>query len=297
MRRYNIKNQRKDVIECKADLHIHSIYSDGADSPLEIIDKAKKHQLKIISITDHDNINAFPVGKNYSIEAGIEFVPGVELSTVFKGIELHLLGYYFDINNRALVEYMNFLQAERKIRAEKILDKLVCQGIELDLDRVFKKAHPGSVGRPHIADVLVADGHVRSYQTAFNKYIGDNCSCFVPKYKITPKEAIGLIKDAGGMCFVAHPGIDIDDADIHELIQLGIDGIETIHPRHKAQQISNFKEITKKYGLLESGGSDCHGNRKKEPLLGKLTIPCSLVHKIKERKENQQTSYVESKVN
>lgn len=289
MRRYNIKNERKDVIECKADLHIHSIYSDGADSPLEIIDKAQKHNLKIISITDHDNVNAFPVGKNYAVEAGIEFIPGVELSTIFKGLDLHLLGYYFDMNNRAFVEYMNFLQDERRIRAEKILDKLVCQGIELDLDKVFKKAYPGSVGRPHIADVLVADGHVNTYQNAFNKYLGDNCNCFVPKYQITPKDAIHLIKAAGGMCFVAHPGIDIDDDDIRELIQLGIDGIEIIHPRHTAKQIFHFQEIIKKYGLLESGGSDCHGNRKKEPLLGKLTISCVVVEKIKKRKQQQKS--------
>ncbi len=288
MHKYNIKNLRKDVSECKADLHIHSIYSDGADSPLEIIDKAKKHQLKAISITDHDNINAFPVGKNYAIEAGIELIQGVEISTIFKGIDLHLLGYYFDMDNRALIEYMNFLQEERKIRAQKIIDKLALQGIELDLNKVFKKANPGSVGRPHIADVLVADGHVRSYQNAFNCYIGDNCNCFVPKYRITPKEAIQLIKNAGGMCFVAHPGIDVDDFGMHELIQLGIDGIETIHPRHTAQQILHFQKIIKKYRLLESGGSDCHGNRKKEPLLGKLTIPCAVVDKIRKRKEYQK---------
>ncbi|MBD3290905.1 PHP domain-containing protein [candidate division KSB1 bacterium] len=297
MRRNNIKKQANDVIESNADLHIHSIYSDGADSPLEIIDKAKENHLKAISITDHDNISAFPVGKNYAIEAGVEFIPGVEISTVFNGIDLHLLGYYFDAEDSALLSYIKFLQEERKIRARKIIDKMLHQGIKLDVEKVMKKAYPGSVGRPHIADVLVEDGFVSSYQHAFNQYIGDKCCCFVPKYQITPREAINLVKDAGGLCFIAHPGIDVNDAGIRELIHLGIDGIETIHPRHSPQQISYFRDLIEKYRLLECGGSDCHGNRKKEPLLGKMTISYEVVQKIKQRKEKMILSNIEPKKN
>lgn len=278
----NMSNTDSDVIRRKADLHIHSFFSDGAYSPIEILEQAKQLNLCAISITDHDNINACLVARNYAIELGIEYIAGVELSTYYNNADLHLLGYFFDYENPELNQYMDFLQEERKQRAKKIIDRLFQNGIKIDFDCVLKKAYPGSVGRPHIADVMVEAGGVSDYQSAFNKYIGDHCPCYEPKYLITPREAIQLISNAGGLSFIAHPGLDIDQQKLIELIDSGVDGVETVHPRHSPQQTKHFRKLIDKFNLLESGGSDCHGIRKKESLMGKLTVPYYIVVKMKQ---------------
>lgn len=262
------------------DLHIHSNRSDGSLSCKEIIDYAYKLGLKAISITDHDDISSLEFTEKYCRQKGIEFIAGVEISARAKTFDLHLLGYCFDYRNKRLNEYVDFFQNERFKRAKKTIRLLKNYGIKLSFDLIIKKAS-GSIGRPHIADAMLEEGYVYNYQEAFNKYIGNGCPCCVPKYKISPAEAIALINNAGGICVIAHPGSDVTDEGILDLIKVGLDGIETIHPRHTQEQVDHYREIIQKHGLLETGGSDCHGNRKSHVLIGHFNVPYSVVEKMK----------------
>ena len=267
----------------KVDLHIHSDRSDGSFTCQEIIDYAFKKGLKAISITDHDNISGLELSEKHCRQKGIEFIAGVEISARTRPYDLHLLGYFFDYRNKKLNDYIEFFQSERLKRARKIVELLKNYGINLPFDLILTKAGHGSIGRPHIADAMVEEGSVYTYQEAFNKYIGDGGPCCVPKYKITPAEAIALINQAGGICVIAHPGSDVTEEGLMDLIKVGLDGIETIHPRHNQQQIDHYREIIQKHQLLETGGSDCHGNRKSHVTIGQFNVPYSIVEKMKAR--------------
>lgn len=267
----------------KVDLHIHSDLSDGSFTCQEIIDYAYKMSLKAISITDHDNISGLEFSEKYCQQKGIEFITGVEISARSSPYDLHLLGYFFDYRNKQLNDYIDFFQSERLKRARKVVELLKNHGIHLSFDLILKKAGHGSIGRPHIADVMLEEGCVYTYQEAFNKYIGNGGPCCVPKYKITPAEAIALINNAGGICVIAHPGSDVSDEGLMELIKVGLDGIETIHPRHTQQQVDHYREIIQQHQLLETGGSDCHGNRKSHVMIGQFNVPYSIIEKMKVR--------------
>lgn len=269
------------IVSNRADLHTHSNHSDGSFTPQEIIQRASQFGLKAISITDHDNISAIPVATSVCREYNIEFIPGVEISAQYKKYEIHLLGYFFDYENKKLNEYINFFQQHRKKRAKKIIQKLWQLGIKIELDAVIKRALPGSVGRPHIATEMFEQDYVQSYEEAFRRYLGDFCPCFEPKYKLSPAEAIQLICQAGGVSFIAHPGSEINDHCILEFMKMGLNGIETVHPRHTAHQAAYFRSLVNKHDLLACGGSDCHGDHERETLLGKLTIPYQLVTNMK----------------
>lgn len=264
----------------RVDLHLHSNQSDGSFSPNEIIDIAHKLSLKAISITDHDNINSLELAEKYCQQKGIEFISGVEISARARGFDLHLLGYCFDYRNNQLREYLKYFQNERIKRAKKIIELLKNHGIKVSFDLIQKKAG-GSIGRPHIADAMLEEGYVYNYYEAFNKYIGDGCPCCVPKYKISPAEAIALINRAGGICVIAHPGTDVTDEGLVNLIKVGLEGIETIHPRHTQAQVDHYREIIHKHDLLETGGSDCHGDRKSHVLIGHFNVSYAVVEKMK----------------
>ncbi len=267
----------------QADLHIHSVCSDGSMTPEAIVKYASNLGLSAISITDHDNINAIDTARQLAGHYGIEFISGVEISARYGKNELHILGYFFDHREKELTAYLRFLQEERIKRAEKIVRLLTEYGMPMNMNEVKAKAKNGSIGRPHIAEVMVDLGLVKTYQEAFDSYLGEGCPCYFPKFKISPSDAVRLIGHAGGLSFIAHPGVDLSLEDLLKLIKLGIEGIETIHPRHTSTQISHYRRIIREYRLLESGGSDCHGERKQSSPIGKYTIPYELVIEMKER--------------
>jgi len=269
--------------QSKADLHIHSDQSDGLFSYKKIIDYSTKIGLKAISITDHDNISALEHAENYANINDLEFIPGIEISARSRNSDLHMLGYFIDYKNKSLIEYVSLFQNERSKRAEKIVRCLNNIGIPLSFEAVVNYAQQGSIGRPHIAGALVKEGLINSYQEAFNKYIGDGRPCVIPKYKISPQESISLINRAGGICVLAHPGDDVRGGVIFDLVKAGLDGIETIHPRHSQKQVDYFRNVVKKYNLLETGGSDCHGKNNGDIFIGRMNVPYAFVEKMKER--------------
>lgn len=266
-----------------ADLHLHTNRSDGYFSPQELIDKVLPHGLKAIAIADHDEISAIDEAMKYGKVKGIEVISGVELSVSYKGMDLHILGYCFDHNNSELVQYLSLFKNERIKRAEKIVHNLMNLGMPISFDSVLKKAGIGSVGRPHIANVLVEDGYVYSFQEAFDKFLGNGKPAHVNKYKIDVEEAFKIVKAAGGICSIAHPALDLTDNDLISIIKAGVDAIEIVHPRHNEEMQGHLTNLAESNGLLITGGSDFHGGTQGEDALGKYRVPYNVLAKIKER--------------
>ncbi len=267
----------------KVDLHIHSDRSDGQLSFKAIVGYALQIGLKAISITDHDNISALESAEKYSKQQGLEFVSGMEISARMTKFDIHILGYFFDYKSRRLIEYVNYFQNERYKRAIKIVKNLNKCGISLSCDAINQLSRDKSIGRPHIAQALVEQKFVANYQQAFDRYIGDGRPCAVPKYKILPEEAISLINQAGGLSVLAHPAMDITDDGIYKLIKSGLEGIETLHPRHNQHQVDHLRELAKTYHLVETGGSDCHGNNGNNIQIGCMNVPYVFVENMKKR--------------
>jgi hypothetical protein len=245
----------------KIDLHTHTNYSDGTYSPEELVIKAKKHGLDIISITDHDSINGIKEASECAKDLGIEIINGVEISTDVDDKEVHLLAYFIDIEHEELTKYLSFFRDERLHRAKRIVEKLNKLGLKIKIDDVLDRSNHSAIGRPHIAYTMVDLGLIKNYQEAFEKYIGDYGPAFERKIHVSVQSALKLINDAGGLSFIAHPGF-MKEALLMNLIKAGIDGIECTHPSHNENQVQFYRGIVNQYCLLESGGSDFHGGKK-----------------------------------
>jgi predicted metal-dependent phosphoesterase TrpH len=267
-----------------ADLHLHTHYSDGLLSPQEVVRMGSEAGLTALAICDHDTVDglneAALAGEKFNIEA----VPGVELSTQFKGRDLHILGYYFDQENPELVNYLGRFREERYKRASKMVGNLNQQGVKIGMDDVEEKSKGKSIGRPHIAEVLMEKGYVETFQEAFHRFIGYGARSYVEKYKLKPDQAIGLINGARGISVLAHPGPIITDEMIIQLIKSGLDGIEVIHPNLDQKRTRYLMEMAQHYNLLITGGSDCHGGRSGDICIGKYNVPIRLLDEMKEKK-------------
>lgn len=269
----------------KADLHMHTNYSDGKLSPIQLIDLSKKSGITIISITDHDNVNGIEEAINYGNDLGIQVIPGVEISADIDDQEVHILGYFMDFRNK---KFLDFLSASRKLRLkrnEKIVEKLNTMGSSINFDSIKIKAGVNtSIGRPHIAMELNEEGFVNSYYDAFIKYIGDGKPAFVKKPNPKSSEVINIISESGGLSFIAHPGRLVRDEMLLRLIQEGLDGIEVIHPSHTKEDIEYFSKTAAECFLLTSGGSDFHGGIKNDGKnFGKYFVSMNEVINMKRR--------------
>lgn len=243
------------------DLHMHTLYSDGAYTTKELIDRAKEVNLDIISITDHDSVFAIREAIEYGKEVGIEVIPGLEISTDIEDKEVHLLGYFIDVEDEELQKYLKFFRDERVYRAKRIIKKLRELGVEITFEDVMKESNNSAVGRPHIAIAIYKLGFVSDYYEAFHKYLRDNGPAYERKIHISPQSALKLINDTGGLSFIAHPG-HLKESILMSLINAGLDGIEVTHPSHNDYQRKFYRGIVNQYCLLESGGSDYHGGAK-----------------------------------
>lgn len=271
-------------MEGKADLHTHTLYSDGGLSPGELIKKAKDVGLNIVGITDHDSVGGLDEAIEEGGNSGVEVIPGIELSAVYDGNEIHILGYFIDFQSVLLQKSLEVLRKERLKRAGRIVDKLNNMKIPLTMESVLAGVSGESVGRPHIANALVSEGLAESYRQAFSKYLGDKCPAYEQKVTFSPQEAIGLIAECNGLSFLAHPGNSVDDALIVHLVESGLDGIEVVHPSHSSDIVKRYRAIAAEYDLLESGGSDFHGGMKGDnDNFGHLWLPHSMVDNMRNR--------------
>jgi hypothetical protein len=253
------------------DLHLHSTFSDGSETPEDIVAQAKRIGLKTIALTDHDSMAGVPDFMDACRSEGITGISGVEISAAldeeFSDSTLHILGYGLDPANLYVKELLGRVLDGRAWRNEQIMEKLADIGVGLEWEEVEACATEDVIGRPHIAQAMVDREYVSSLQEAFDRYLAKGAPAYVDRYRLYPAEAIKMIGDAGGLTFFAHPFTWISDEDRlqQELLQfkeMGLAGIEVYHSDHDQEQMIALLRIAKKLDLLVSGGSDFHGESK-----------------------------------
>lgn len=272
------------------DLHVHSTASDGTNTPEELVNLAKEAGLSAFALTDHDTIDGLAAARTAAEAAGIEFVPGIELSTDYEGSEVHILGYYFDEKDPAFLKKLGEFVDSRDGRNEKMIRLLQKEGFDITMEALYAENPDSVITRAHVGRYLVDHGMVKDIPTVFEKYLGDNCRCYVPREKIDPFEAVALIKLGGGVAFFAHPVLCHMNQDrlkdfISKLKDCGLSGIEAIYSANSPGDERNLKQIAKEFDLLISGGSDYHGSNKPHLKLGvgkgSLYVPDEVLMNIK----------------
>ena len=233
-------------------------------TPAELVEKAHGRGIRALAVTDHDTIDALKDAEREGTAVGVEIIPGVELSVTVERQEIHLLGYCFDPDHAGLTAHLTGFCESRRKRGVDMVAALNDLGIALQMEDVLVQAKDGVVGRPHVAQALVTRGLVQSYDEAFGLYLKDGGPAFVPKPIFPAEKAIAMLHDAGGVAVLAHPGTRVDGRAIKRLIHVGLDGIETIHPSHSPALTRSYKDLARKFGLIETGGSDYHGFRPEE---------------------------------
>ncbi len=249
---------RYDLVPCnhmKADLHTHTTCSDGTLSPSALVSLAQSRGISTLSITDHDSVQAYSELTTDDQE-GMRIVPGIELSSTYKDTEIHMLGYNINTQHKELSDWCDKCKAHRVQRFYGIIDKLKGLGVALDIDEI-----PNNPGRLHIAQLLVQQGFVNSFQKAFKKFLADGKPAHVPKLRLATPEAIQLIVSAGGTAVLAHPGHGFSAHWVDTFIEAGMRGIECIHPMHRDRTTSTLLTFASMKGLVSTGGSDFHGSR------------------------------------
>lgn len=272
----------------RVDLHTHTTASDGLQRPADNVRLAKEAGLAAIAITDHDTVDGIAEAMEAGRLLGVTVVPGVEISTSAGGGDIHILGYYTDWQNAAWQRKLDSLLHVRDRRNEMIIERLVAMGIAITLEEVAEEARKqgkdgGSIGRPHIAALLIAKGIVGSMQQAFDLYLGSEGSAYVNPPRLHPFEAVDWIREAGGTSVIAHPGIYGNDVLVEEIIRYGADGIEVYHSDHLPEDEARYARLARQYKLIVTGGSDYHGERQGEVFhghIGSRTVDVSVLEQL-----------------
>lgn len=266
------------------DLHLHTKHSDGTMTVQEIFQLAYDKKIKYIAITDHDTIKGVREGEKLANKYNLHLVPGVEINTEFNKKEVHVLGYFIDIDNPSLTQALDNLRNGRLSRVTKIVEKLKSLEIDITLDDVLLESKGDSVGRPHVARALIKKGYGKTVAEIFDKYLDINKPAYVERFKLSPFDAINLIKESGGIAVLAHPRLVFDEKLVDEMLPY-FDGVEVYHSEHSTEDFLIYKEKAIKNNLIITGGSDCHGKGKgqdQDILLGTVKIPEEFKVRIKE---------------
>jgi predicted metal-dependent phosphoesterase TrpH len=264
-----------------ADLHVHTTASDGRYTPEEIWAMACRADLSHLAITDHDTLDGL-LALTGREGAGPVLVPGIEFSTDLPDCEVHILGYHFDPADSELNRQIGIITRDRLDRAERMVAKLARLGYPVSCERVLAHAGDASaVGRPHVAAALVEKGYFPDVAAAFAVALEHGKPGYVPHYKLKPRDVVALIKGAGGLAVLAHPGLVGDDAVVRAMVGLGMDGIEAYHPDHDRAATEKYLAMAAELGLAVTGGSDFHGIPGRFPeTLGEFTVPGDLALRL-----------------
>jgi hypothetical protein len=244
------------------DLHSHTTASDGTLAPRDLVRLAARHGVRVLAVTDHDSTG----GIREAIDEArrltpLEIVPGLEINCEVPGAEIHVLGYCVDWEAPWFQEFLGAQREERRQRIYRIAERLAELGMPIEPDAVFALVKEGSAGRPHVAQVMVDRGYVKSIREAFDRYLSLNGPANVPRRRLAPVEAVRIIRRARGVPVLAHPGLANRDELIPELVAAGLLGIEAFYPEHSSGQITMYREMCARLGLVATGGSDFHGPR------------------------------------
>lgn len=269
-----------------ADLHLHTTYSDGRFTPSELVDAAARAGLRAIAITDHDHTGGLAEAREHARRYRLEILTGVEINTVWQDRELHVLGYGFDETLDWWDAFMREQRAGRARRMERFLERLADHGIALTMEDVARHADGGALGRPHLAQALVAARVVSSEQQAFDQFLSSQAPTYVPRDGISPAEAVQTIRRAGGVASLAHPkGLPLDEGPLFdELLEAGLGGLEVVHPSQPPALREYYRSLAESRGLLCTGGTDDHGPKEGQPSrIGSDGVPYAVVEALKSR--------------
>ena len=281
----------------KVDLHIHTTYSDGAFSPEMIVDTALDCGLNVIALTDHDNILSYDIATKYAKDNDkkLEIIQGVEINTIYKGYEVHILGYFMDVNNSDFQNMLKFQQSARVHQAREMVALLnKKEGIRIKFEDIKKLVAPqGSIGRPHIARAITNAGGTGSVTEAYAKYINDDSPVYVKRKTVSPHDACEIIYDAGGIPVFAHPiDVEISESLTKDLMNYGLRGIEAYHRKHSPAVVEYYSTLAEKYGLIITGGSDFHAPSVNHGsiIMGKNFVPSWVYDELLKEKKRIEIS-------
>lgn len=272
------------------DLHVHTTASDGTLSPKEVVEYGIQKELSVMAITDHDTIAGIEEAVKTAKGTNLSIVPGVELACIYKGIEIHMLGFFLDWKNDKFARHLSDMREKREKRNEKMIEKMQKGGIAISMDKLIFEEKDTVITRGHFARFLEAEGYVKSKQEAFDRYIGIGCPYYLPREYIDPVDAISWIHEAGGLAFLAHPYLyGFTEGEVKKMLSFlkatGLDGLEAYHSSTSQGQVTMLRQYAKEMKLMVSGGSDFHGSNKPDVDLGcgkgNLRITHYIYEKIK----------------
>lgn len=260
------------------DLHTHTTASDGTLAPGELVREAARRGVRVLAITDHDSTEGLAEAlEEAARHPPLTLVPGIEINCDVEGGETHILGYFPDYQAEWFQAFCREQRVERVARVHRIAARLAELGMPIDPQEVFDLVKEGSAGRPHIAQVMVNHGYVKSVREAFDKYLRAGGAAHVPRKKLSPPEAVALLRKAHGVPVLAHPGLAGKDEEIPQLVSAGLMGIECYYQEHSAAQTAAYLQTCKDLGLVATGGSDFHGSQSgRTNPLGSPRVPLSV---------------------
>lgn len=272
----------------EVDLHIHTIASDGTFTPEEVILEAKNRGLKAIAITDHDTVDGLLEAKNKAKEIGVEFIQGIEISCNTAEYEVHILGYFLNLEDKKFMNELEELKKARDTRNLKIIEKLKDCGIKANLEEIANMAPGNIISRLHFANYLVKIGVVNSKEEAFDKYLGKRGKAYIPKENFPPERAVKMLSENGAFVSLAHPKLIINNDGIIEnmisnLVKLGLNGIEAQYGTFLPSDVKKYKKMAKRHSILITGGSDFHGANREGVNIGDTGLTYSQFRLIKEK--------------
>lgn len=275
----------------RIDLHTHTTASDGLLAPVALVAEARAHGVGLLAVCDHDTTAGLDEAIAAGPTSGVEVWPGVELSCDVEAGEVHILGYFIDRQLPWFQALLERLREGRARRAERMVERLAALGVPVALGRVRAFAGDGAIGRPHVARALVEAGHVQTIGEAFDRFIGRTGPAYVERVKVTPAQAVQIIRAAGGLAVLAHPGWGAQEGLVPELVAAGLDGIEVYYPDHTPDQVAHYAALARAYGLLVTGGTDFHGGglATRVPPGGQY-VPEEIVAPLRQRAAARQAS-------
>ncbi|QBD80138.1 PHP domain-containing protein [Ktedonosporobacter rubrisoli] len=273
------------------DLHTHSTASDGIYSPTELLQRAKDIGLRVLALTDHDSSDGIDEASQAAASLDIDFIPGIEINTDVNGGEVHMLGYFIEYQLPAFQAVLKVLRDARERRGQRMVELLNEQGVSIAWEKVREIAQ-GAVGRPHVAKALLEAGYVQTIGEAFDKYIGTGRPAYVPRYKLSPVDAVHLIASANGLPVMAHPvelpGLEELRNWLPELCEAGLVGLETYYGPYTSEQEQALLALANEYKLIPTGGTDFHGPGIHPTPLGGRYVPYDAVERLKAAAEERR---------
>ena len=264
------------------DLHSHTTASDGTFTPEELVREAARRGVRVLAVTDHDSTEGLAAALDEATRhRPLEIVPGIEINCDVEGGEVHVLGYCLDYEAPWFQDFCRAQREERRARVHRMAARLADLGMPIDAEEVFAIVREGSAGRPHVAQVMVRRGYVKTVREAFDRFLASGKPGHVPRAKLAPADAVRLIRRAGGVPVLAHPGIGDHDALIPSLVEAGLMGIECYYSEHSAAKTAGYVETCRRLDLVATGGSDFHGPKVRAGQLGIPSVPLAVWESLK----------------